>query len=127
MCGGGAALLICSGVAATLLNGCRSLPSEAHSPGAGSVLAAGALLPSPRLIVGYVIAVDPSRRFAFVEPAADAPAAALAEGTRLLVRTPDLRDTGQLLVSAHRRGRTLGAKIAEGQPSPGDEVVWLAP
>jgi hypothetical protein len=91
------------------------------------VVATEALVPSPRLIVGRIIAVDPAQRFAFVELASDAPPAALAEGTELSVRTLELRETGRLSASRHVRGRTLGARILAGQPSPGDEVVWLAP
>ncbi len=92
-----------------------------------AVLAAGALLPSPRLIVGRVIAVDRAQGFAILETASDAPAAALADGTELIVRTLDLRETARLRSSRYLRGRTLGTKIIAGQPAPGDEVVWLAP
>ncbi|MGH7958079.1 MAG: hypothetical protein ACREH8_13895 [Opitutaceae bacterium] len=91
------------------------------------VFAAGALLPSPRLIVGRVVAVDRVQHFAFVELFPDAPNAALNSGTELIARTLELRDTGRVEVSRYLRGRTLGTKIVEGQPSPGDEVVWLAP
>ncbi|MDO8540899.1 MAG: hypothetical protein Q7S40_10730 [Opitutaceae bacterium] len=83
--------------------------------------------PSPRLIVGRVLAVDPARGFAFVDLGSDAPPAALAEGTELTSRTLDLRDTAQLRASRQLRGRTLGATVISGQPSPGDEVVWHAP
>jgi uncharacterized protein YceK len=107
--------------------GCGSL-FKSHSPTAATpVLAAGALLPSPRLIVGRVVAVDLPQRFAFVELAADAPSAALVAGTELRARTLELRETGRIQVSPYLRGRTLGTKIVGGQPSPGDEVVWLAP
>lgn len=92
-----------------------------------TVLSTGALLPSPRLIVGRIIAVDEAERFAFVDLASDAPKGALIEGTELLVRTLELADKGRLQASAYVRGRTLGTKIVAGQPSPGDEVVWLAP
>jgi hypothetical protein len=90
-------------------------------------LADGALIPSPRLIIGRVIAIDAERRFAFVELAADASANATAEGSELLARTLDLRETARLHASRYVRGRTLGTHIVSGQPSPGDEVVWLAP
>lgn len=92
-----------------------------------AILSSGALLPSPRLFVGRIIAVDKARGFAFVELATDAPKGALIEGTELLARTLELVDQGRLQASAYVRGRTLGAKILAGQPSPGDEVVWLAP
>jgi hypothetical protein len=107
-------------------SGCQSVFKKAEA-GPPPVLAAGALLPSPRLVVGRVLAVDPGHGFAFVELAPDAPAAALNAGTELNVRTLELRDTARIEVSRYLRGRTLGAKIVEGQPAPGDEVVWLAP
>ena len=91
------------------------------------VLAAGALAPSSRLIVGRVIAVDPKQGSAVVELAADAPQGSLMAGTELIARTLDLRETARIQVSPYVRGRILGTKIVGGQPSPGDEVVWLAP
>jgi hypothetical protein len=90
-------------------------------------LSAGALIPSPRLIVGRVVAIDAERRFAFVELAGDAPTAATADGSELIARTMELRETARLQASRYVRGRTLGTNIVAGQPSPGDEVVWLAP
>ncbi len=110
--------------------GCRSRPAPV--PPAAAVPAAlpdlsGRLAPSPRLIVGRIFAVDPAQGFAFVDLGADAPAAALVNGTELIVRTLDLRETGRLVASSHLRGRTLGARIAGGRPQVGDEVVWLAP
>jgi hypothetical protein len=110
-----------------LLTGCGFFASTPSSKPESTVLSAGALLPSPRLIVGRVIAVDEAQRLAFVELASDAPKGALIEGTELSVRTLALQDTGRLQASAYVRGRTLGTKIVAGQPSPGDEVVWLAP
>lgn len=85
------------------------------------------LVPSPRLVLGRVIAVDTSHGFAHVELAADAPPAALAEGTELIARTDDLRETGRLRASRYVRGRILGTTIAQGRPDLGHEVVWLAP
>jgi hypothetical protein len=114
----------------SFLSGCRhSAPSPAASgsKNPAGVLAEGSLLPSARLIVGRVIAVDATQGFAFVDLATDAPAAALTNGTDLIVRALDLRETARVRVSRHVRGRTLGTKIVGGQPSPGDEVVWLAP
>ena len=107
-------------IAPAFSGGCRT--TEPAQP-----LAAGALLPSARLIVGRVLAVEAELGFAFVDLATDAPSAALIAGTELTVRTLDLRETARLQVSAYNRGRTLGTKIIAGQPSPGDEVVWLAP
>lgn len=110
-----------------LFAGCSFFSTTPSTKPAPTVLSAGGLLPSPRLIVGRVIAVDEARRFAFVELAPDAPQAALIDGTELSVRTLALRDIARLQTSPYVRGRTLGAKIMAGQPSPGDEVVWLAP
>ena len=111
-----------------LLGSCRyfeSRPAPAKSPPVA--IPAGALIPSPRLIVGRVIAIDAEHRFAFVELATDAPAGATADGTELIARTLELRETARLHASRYVRGRTLGTNIVAGQPSPGDEVVWLAP
>jgi hypothetical protein len=107
------------------LPSCRiAAPTPASSP---AVLGPDALVPSPRLIIGRVIAVEMPQGFAFVELATDAPATALVDGTELITRTLDLRETARLRVSRYVRGRTLGTKVVAGQPSPGDEVVWLAP
>ena len=115
---------------------CRHLarPRAASAPGvmaapaaANPAAAAAPLIPSPRLIVGRILAVDAAQGFAFVELGADVPAAALAEGTELIARTLELKETGRLQASRTVRGRTLGTKIVGGQPSPGDEVAWLAP
>ncbi len=95
--------------------------------GAARSAPAETLAPSPRLMVGRVIAIDGERHFAFVELAPDAPLTALADGTELTTRTQELAPTGKLRASRYVRGRTLGATILEGQPTPGDEVVWLAP
>ena len=92
-----------------------------------AALPADALAPSPRLIVGRILATDAAQGLAFVDVAAGAPAAALEDGAELMARTLDLRETGRLRTSRYLRGRTLGAKIAAGQPAPGDEVVWVAP
>ena len=86
------------------------------------------LNPSPRLVVGRIIAVDAGRGFTVIELAGDAPRAALAEGEELLARSfGDLRETATLLASRYVRGRTLGTTVKSGRPSPGDEVVWVAP
>lgn len=115
--------------AATLPAGCARGPAPAAKPEPEptSLLGANALLPSSRLIVGRIIAVDPDRRFAFVELNADAPPAALAEGGELITRTLALQESGRLRVSRQQRGRTLGTIVLAGQPAPNDEVVWLAP
>lgn len=86
-----------------------------------------ALAPSPRLIVGRIVAVDADRGFAFIELATDAPAAATEPETELVSRTHDLRETARLQASRQLRGRTLGTAILAGKPGAGDEVVWVAP
>jgi hypothetical protein len=111
-----------------LLTGCRhSSPSRSTPSLRHPALAADALMPSPRLIIGRIVAVDTTQGFAFVELASDAPAGALVDGTELIARAADLRETARLRSSRYVRGRTLGTKIVDGQPSPSDEVVWLAP
>lgn len=116
--------------------GCAASPGAADpasGSGAGSLKAAAAtvtsdpLAPSPRLILGRILSVDAAQGFAFVELANDAPAAALVEGTELIVRTLELKETARVRVSRYIRGRTLGTRIVAGQPAPTDEVVWLAP
>ena len=92
-----------------------------------ALAASATVSPSPRLLVGRVLAVDLDRGFAFVALVPDTPPAALVADTELSARTPDLRTTALLQVSRHRRGRTLGVTITSGKPSAGDEVVWLAP
>ena len=104
------------------LAGCRHA-----APPAATLPSADTLAPSPRLIIGRVIAVDLAQRFAIVELASDAPPSALAAGTELVARTLELRETARLQASRYVRGRTLGTQIIGGQPSPGNEVVWLAP
>jgi len=85
------------------------------------------LAPSPRLVVGRIIATDPVQRFAFIEVNVDAPSLALSNNTELIARTSELTETAHLLTTRYLRGRTFAAKIIRGEPSPGDEVVWQAP
>ncbi|MFM8617634.1 MAG: hypothetical protein ACKOTF_13575 [Opitutaceae bacterium] len=106
------------------LGGCTGVFRETTPPAP----AQEPLAPSPRLIVGRIIALDPERGFAMIELAADAPPAALADGGELVARTlADLRETARLLASRYVRGRTLGATVKSGMPTVGDEVVWSAP
>jgi hypothetical protein len=110
--------------------GCRTRPAPVPPAAVAPAVVpdlSGRLDPSPRLIVGRILAVDPAQGFAFVDLGADAPAAALVNGTELVARTLDLSETGRLVASSHLRGRTLGTRIAGGRPQVGDEVVWLAP
>jgi hypothetical protein len=109
--------------------GCRffSRAPAASIPSTPSIPSTEPLAPSPRLIVGRIVAVDAAQKFAFIELATDAPRGVLTDGTELNARTSDLKPTGRLQVSRYVRGRTLGTRIVAGQPAPGDEVVWLAP
>lgn len=120
-----------------LASGCayfRSTPppsepsSAASAPPAAAPATTGPLSPSPRLIVGRVLSVDREQRLATIDLQSDAPAAALEPGTELIARDYNsLAQTALLRASRYVRGRTLGAMIESGQPSVGDEVVWLAP
>jgi len=105
--------------------GCRYFTPTKAAP--RPILGADALAPSPRLVLGRIIAVDRAQGFAHVELASDAPPAAVADGTDFITRTLELRETGRLRASRFVRGRILGTIILGGQPSPGDEVVWHAP
>ncbi len=112
------------------LSGCATSappPAEPAATTPPSPLAADALVPSARLLVGRVIATDPERRFAFVELAPDAPGTALEAGGEWIARTDALQETARLLVSRQQQGRTVGTRIVSGQPGLDDEVVWLAP
>ncbi|MBM3842143.1 MAG: hypothetical protein FJ397_02575 [Verrucomicrobia bacterium] len=106
--------------------GCVAPPAPPTPPTAAAA-PTEPLAPSPRLVVGRVIALDAARGFAWVELAPDAPRPALATGTLLGVRRPDLTPAATLHTSGHVRGRTLGTRVASGTPRPGDEVVWEAP
>jgi hypothetical protein len=125
-----ASLLLLAGL---LAGGCSlGGPKTPARPTTGTAatsdpLPTGALLPSHNLRVGRVLAVDPPHGIAVIDLALDAPATALVDGAPLVTRTNDLRETARLTASRYRQGRTLGAKIVSGQPSPGDEVVFPAP
>jgi hypothetical protein len=113
-------------LAAVSFSGCRqAAPPRSPAP-ASPLVTSEALAPSPRLIVGRLIAVDLAQGFAFVDVAFDAPPAATQAGEELVCRTIDLRVTARLQ-ARYLRGRTLGCRIVAGQPGPDDEVVWVAP
>ena len=114
--------------AISFFTGCRQTAlTTARSGKTLSALTSEALAPSPRLIVGRIVGIDPERSFAFIELTPDAPPAAVTAGSELLVRTLDLRETARLRVSRYQRGRMLGTTIVTGKPNADDEVVWLAP
>ncbi len=110
-------------------NACQqvTLPPSPGTPPPPAVAGSELLTPSPRLIVGRVIAVDGERGFATVELLRDAPAACAIPETELYARTSQLQATAVLQSSRYLRGRTLGTTILSGRPSAGDEVVWQAP
>lgn len=103
------------------------VPSPALTPTAAAASAPiepAHLAPSPHRLVGRVIGIDPTRRFAIVELAATAPA--LEPDAELVARTDHLLETGRLRTTRQLRGRTLGTAVISGEPSLGDEVVLLA-
>lgn len=110
--------------------GCSTGPTTPHAsradPSAAMLPPANALTLSQHKIVGRIVAVDAARGFAFVSLTTTTPAAALADGGELIVRSDDLSETGRLRTSRYNRGRTLGAQIISGQPKMGDEVVFHA-
>ncbi|MDP3071329.1 MAG: hypothetical protein Q8N18_13650 [Opitutaceae bacterium] len=117
-----AATVVAPLAAILFLSGCRVMPAKS-----APILAEGALIPSPRLIIGRVAMIEAGRGIVIVELSADAPTGATAEGAELMTRTADLRETARLHASRYLRGRSLGTQLVSGQPGPGDEVVWLAP
>jgi hypothetical protein len=114
-------------LAVVVMSGACRLFSPQPPPAAAEALPPGALLPTRNLLVGRVLAVDGPRGYVFVDLSSEAPPAALAEGAELVARTDDLKETARLRAARYVRGRTLSAKIVSGQPTPGDEVVFLAP
>lgn len=125
-------------VLALMLGGCQTLqrlgslvatPGTAGAPSGTAKPGAPAepLVPSPRLIVGRVVAVDTGLRQAIIELATDTPAEALLPDTELTTRDAALRETGRIKVSRHLRGRILGTFLTAGSPAVNNEVVWLAP
>jgi len=116
-------------LAVFLCNACQQVPSPPtpETPPPPNVAGSELLTPSPRLIVGRVIAVDGERGFATVELLRDAPAVCATPETELYARTTQLQATAVLQTSRFLRGRTLGTIILSGQPHPGDEVVWQTP
>ena len=119
------------------LSGCQTLqrlgglvaPVAAGSAPAALPVTAPAepLVPSPRLIIGRVVAVDSELRQIIIELAPDAPGEAIVPDTELTTRDAALRETGRLKVSRQLRGRILGTFLAAGSPAVHNEVVWLAP
>lgn len=118
-------LLACSGLGLSGCAGPGAPRAESNPiPAAGQ---AAVLWPSPRLIMGRIIASDEARGFAFVELQTDAPADSIRADAELLVRTNDLAPLATLRASRHLRGRVLGCQIVAGRPAVGAEVVWLPP
>ena len=105
-----------------------SPPLVGAAPTAGSIPSKPSnslLIPSPRRLVGRIIAVDSNRHFAIVELATSIPS--LESDIELVVRADDLRETGRLRSTRQLRGRTLGTQVLSGEPALGDEVVTAGP
>jgi hypothetical protein len=97
-----------------------------HAPAPAPSLAPAALLaPSPFLLIGRVVSVDPVRDLAIIELSTSAPT--LQPDTELLARADDLSETARLRATRQLRGHTLGANVISGDPRPGDEVVLEKP
>lgn len=117
----------------SFLGGCghRSTPApDSVAPGTTTITQLSRVAPtrlqlSPRRLVGRVLSVNAQRGFVFIKLDLDSPPAASREGTELIVRTDDLRETARLRSTAYSRGRILGASLISGRPTPGDEVVFL--
>jgi hypothetical protein len=108
------------------LAGCASAGRHPVAPSAprATVAPAGQLQPSPNRPVGLVLAVDGTNWTVIVDVSPYASLPADLTGRILLARNPgDLHPTARLQASAYLRGRTLGARLVEGQPAVGDEVV----
>lgn len=113
------------------MSGCAGLPESATRPASDANespdAVAAKIAPSPHRVVGQVLATDSAGGLAWVDLGHNPMSAPLTEGTELLTRSLDLRPTGRLRVSRYLQGRTLGTLIVGGQPTTGDEVVWIAP
>jgi len=113
--------------------GCTSITQPSSAPPVGRDEASAAATPptalaaSPRKLVGRVLAIDLARGFAFVTLTTEPPSSALADGAQLIARTDDLHETARMKTARTPRGRILATQIISGQPTPGDEVVTLAP
>lgn len=80
------------------------------------------------VVVGRVRSFDRANRIVVVDVQDNAPAGALADGTELIARDYNtLAQTGLLRLLHYVRGLPLNTQIVSGQPSPGDEVVWVVP
>lgn len=111
------------------LSGVAAPPSSADAakPVGMQSAAMEPLAPSPRLIVGRVVALDWNLRQAILELGPEAPAEALVPDAELTTRDASLRETGKLRVSRQLRGKILGTFLLSGSPAVDNEVVWLAP
>lgn len=103
-----------------LLAGCAT--GGGRKP-AESTTKAGAIAPSPFVVVGHVLAVDFSTMNVVIDVAPYAVLPFDFDGKILLARTEDLRPTAKLQASPYLRGHTLGARLLAGRPNAGDEVV----
>ncbi len=99
--------------------GCAT--SGGHKPSADAK--SDALTPSPFVVVGHVLAFDPSTANVIIDVAPYAVLPLGFDGLNMLARTDDLQPTAKLQASAYLRGHTLGARLLAGRPNIGDEVV----
>ena len=109
-------------LACLLLAGCATLGRKPSAGGASAK--ANAVVPSPSLVVGRIIAVDTKSGSVIVEVGAYAVLPPDFAPRILLARTDDLRPTAHLQSSVYLRGRTLGTRLLDGSPQVGDEVVF---
>ena len=107
-----------------LLAGCASLGRKAPADIAtGAKVNAMTMAFSSSLVVGRVIAIEPSSKSVLVEVRAFT-VLPPDFATRILIsRTDDLRPTARLQSSSYLRGRILGTRLIAGAPHVGDEVM----
>ena len=109
-----------------LLAGCSSLGRKAPSDIAtGSKTKAMTLAFSSALVVGRVIAIEPSSKSVLVEMGAFTVLPPDFAARILISRSDDLRPTARLQFSSYIRGRILGTRFIDGGPHIGDEVVCV--
>jgi len=107
-----------------LLAGCFSLGRKAPSDTAtGSKVKAMTVALSSALVVGRVIAIEPSSKSVLVEMGAFTVLPPDFATRILITRTDDLRPTARLQSSSFIRGRILGTRLIAGAPHVGDEVM----
>ena len=94
---------------------------------ADSAASAPVYSPPAQPPIGRIISVDTRNGFAVTALNPDGEKLFRAEHREFHSRRADLTPTARLLGTVHRHGATLGLRILEGLPSPGDEVVPAPP